>query len=190
MIKVKIYPILISIFFSTLSFAGGDLKDPDITKYMIQDHSALTDYKNTKDKITYSYMKVKDGDFWFVGCSRALIKGLPTVDCLILSNDNHLAMHLDPEGTMVLFDREGFLKTKQYLSEVNYRIDGRPMQTSPKTIFDPSSKTNSFVSSLILANRIDYSIKGENGKYETYQYDLKGLDRAYGIAKEIIKLNN
>jgi len=39
------------------------------------------------------------------------------------------------------------------------------------------------------ANRFNYSIKSDN-KYASYQYDLRGLAVAYGLAKEIVELNN
>ncbi|AIL79035.1 MULTISPECIES: hypothetical protein [Acinetobacter] len=63
------------------------------------------------------------------------------------------------------------------------------MQTLPSTIITPSAKTNSFIASLLKANRFNYSIKSDN-KYASYKYDLKGLDLVYGLAKEIVELNN
>ena len=162
---------------------------PNMQKYLIQDGSVFTDYKSNTGQSAYTYIGQQDNLFWFVGCSKKFLKGLPTVDCLILSKDNRFALHVAPEGTLVLFDRENFVKSQKYLFEVNYRIDGKPMQTLHSTIMDPSIKTNNLMLNLLKANRINYSIKSDN-KYASYQYDLKGLDLAYGIAKDIVKLNN
>ncbi|MCU4521082.1 hypothetical protein KTI62_13020 [Acinetobacter schindleri] len=186
---MKIYIGLLSITFCSIVYSDEDIISPDIQKYLILNDSVFTDYKNTKNKITYTYIGLQDNLFWYMGCSKTIIKGLPTVDCLILSKDNRFAMHVAPEGTMVLFDRENFVKSNKYLFEVNYRIDGKPMQTLPSTIITPSAKTNSFIASLLKANRFNYSIKSDN-KYASYQYDLRGLDLVYGLAKEIVELNN
>ncbi|WP_180008810.1 hypothetical protein [Acinetobacter sp. YH12238] len=186
---MKISIALLSIVFCSTVYSSENMISPDMQKYLIQDGSVFTDYKSNKNKITYAYMGLQDNLFWYMGCSKTIIKGLPTVDCLILSKDNRFAMHVAPEGTMVLFDRENFVKSDKYLFEVNYRVDGKPMQTLSSTIITPSVKTNNFITNLLKANRFNYSIKSDN-KYASYQYDLRGLAVAYGLAKEIVELNN
>lgn len=89
-----------------------------------------------------------------MGCSKTIIKGLPTVDCLILSKDNRFAMHVAPEGTMVLFDRENFVKSDKYLFEVNYRVDGKRNTNLITQSHFPSVKTNNFITNLLKANRL------------------------------------
>lgn len=99
---MKISIALLSIVFCSTVYSSENMISPDMQKYLIQDGSVFTDYKNTKNKITYAYIGLQDNLFWYMGCSKTIIKGLPTVDCLILSKDNRFAMHVAPEGTMVL----------------------------------------------------------------------------------------
>lgn|GEM_PF-5720378 len=134
---------------------------------------------------------------WVTKCAKIMKEGLPSAQCLI-SNDNLLIVvnedirypyyiYFD-HATMVKLSKSNQPNLNLVMREAKYKIDSSSAVSFPMVAVKNSYNSNVFIRDAKIGNVLYYSINLD-GKYKSYEINLKGFRQSVDFASSFISLN-
>lgn len=139
----------------------------------------------------------KSSEPWLTKCAKIMKEGLPSAQCLVSKDNLLIVVNEDitypyhiyfDNATMVKLSKSKNPNINFVMRETKYKIDSSSIVSLSMVAIKNSYNSNVFVRDAKVGNILYYSIN-QDGKYKSYEIDLKGFKQSIDFASSFISLN-